>query len=157
MIRLPKDIKFSNLYKKMNILSFILIFLSILILIIKGLNLGVDFKGGTLIEVRTENNKKVFSAAKKLPEFHSTYIFEEAIGCSIMSIKGKIIQLPILFLLRQRHPNQFFSSIDFYEWLTDENWHKAFKIFEKETLSHLIEIDQITREEASKIFKKVFC
>ena len=57
MIRLPKDIKFSNLYKKMNILSFILIFLSILILIIKGLNLGVDFKGGTLIEVRTENTK----------------------------------------------------------------------------------------------------
>ena len=26
-------------------------------LLIKGLNLGVDFKGGTLIEVRTENAK----------------------------------------------------------------------------------------------------
>ena len=40
----------------MNIFSSILIFLSILVLLIKGLNLGVDFKGGTLIEVRTENS-----------------------------------------------------------------------------------------------------
>ena len=41
----------------MNIFSFMLIFLSILVLLIKGLNLGVDFKGGTLIEIRTENTK----------------------------------------------------------------------------------------------------
>ena len=41
----------------MNILSFILICLSILVLLIKGLNFGVDFKGGTLIEIRTENAK----------------------------------------------------------------------------------------------------
>ena len=56
MLKIPKDIKFSNFYKKMNIFSSILIFLSILVLLIKGLNLGVDFKGGTLIEVRTENS-----------------------------------------------------------------------------------------------------
>ena len=41
----------------MNILSCILIFLAFLVLLIKGLNLGVDFKGGTLIEVRAENIK----------------------------------------------------------------------------------------------------
>ena len=57
MFKISKDIKFSNFYKKMNVISFILICLSILILLIKGLNLGVDFKGGTLIEVRTENVK----------------------------------------------------------------------------------------------------
>ena len=34
----------------------IFIILSIIILIFKGLNLGVDFKGGTLIELRTENS-----------------------------------------------------------------------------------------------------
>ena len=54
---ISRDIKFSNFYKKMNIISSILIFLSILVLLIKGLNLGVDFKGGTLIEVRMENAK----------------------------------------------------------------------------------------------------
>ena len=56
IFKISKDIKFSNFYKKMNIFSSILIFLSILVLLTKGLNLGVDFKGGTLIEVRTENS-----------------------------------------------------------------------------------------------------
>jgi len=51
-----KDIKFSNFYKKLNILSSILIIFSIFVLLFKGLNLGVDFKGGTLIELRTENS-----------------------------------------------------------------------------------------------------
>jgi len=55
ILKIPKDIKFTTSYKKMNFLSAILILLSILILIIKGLNLGVDFKGGTLIELRSEN------------------------------------------------------------------------------------------------------
>tara|TARA_Y100000590_G_C15660016_1_gene992217 strand:+ start:688 stop:1608 length:921 start_codon:yes stop_codon:yes gene_type:complete len=51
------NIKFSNFYKKFNFLSLILIVISIGVLVIKGLNLGVDFKGGTLIEIRTENIK----------------------------------------------------------------------------------------------------
>ena len=55
IFQINKNIKFSNFYKKMNIFSLILIFLSFSILLIKGLNLGVDFKGGTLIEIRTEN------------------------------------------------------------------------------------------------------
>ena len=57
IFKISKDIKFSNFYKKMNIFSSVLIFLSVLVLLFKGLNLGVDFKGGTLIEVRTENSK----------------------------------------------------------------------------------------------------
>jgi len=52
----PKDIKFSLFYKKLNILSLILIILSISVLLFKGLNLGVDFKGGTLIELRVDNS-----------------------------------------------------------------------------------------------------
>ena len=55
--KISNDIKFSNLYKKLNILSLIFIILSILVLLFKGLNLGVDFKGGTLIEIRTESLK----------------------------------------------------------------------------------------------------
>ena len=56
IFNISKDIKFSLLYKKLNILSLILIALSISFLLFKGLNLGVDFKGGTLIEIRTENS-----------------------------------------------------------------------------------------------------
>ena len=54
-ITIHKNIKFTNYYKKFNILSSFLIIFSILIIIFKGLNLGVDFKGGTLIEVRVED------------------------------------------------------------------------------------------------------
>ena len=52
-----KEIKFSYFYKKLNILSLLFVILSIFVLLFKGLNLGVDFKGGTLIEIRTENSK----------------------------------------------------------------------------------------------------
>ena len=56
IFKLSNDIKFSYFYRKLNILSSIFIILSIIILIFKGLNLGVDFKGGTLIELRSENS-----------------------------------------------------------------------------------------------------
>ena len=53
---MSNDIKFSHFYKKLNLLSLIFIVFSIIVLLFKGLNLGVDFKGGTLIELRTENS-----------------------------------------------------------------------------------------------------
>ena len=65
IFKISRDIKFSNYYKKMNILSSILIFLSFLVLLIKGLNLGVDFKGGTLIEVRADNIKTNISEIRQ--------------------------------------------------------------------------------------------
>ena len=51
-----KLIPFNNLYKILNFTSFFLIIASILLLFFKGLNYGVDFKGGTLIEIRTTDN-----------------------------------------------------------------------------------------------------
>ena len=56
IFNIPKDIKFSLFYKKLNILSIMLIFFSVSFLLFKGLNFGVDFKGGTLIEVRVESS-----------------------------------------------------------------------------------------------------
>jgi len=60
-----KFIKFSNYYKKLNIISLIFFILSILIIFVKGLNLGVDFKGGTLIEIRSENSKITISEIRQ--------------------------------------------------------------------------------------------
>ena len=51
-----KIIPFNSLYKTFNSASIILLIISLLLLLIKGLNYGVDFKGGTLIEIRTNNN-----------------------------------------------------------------------------------------------------
>ena len=48
------NIQFNKFYKKFNIISMTLIFFSLLLLMFKGLNYGVDFKGGTLIELRSD-------------------------------------------------------------------------------------------------------
>ena len=51
-----QNISFNKFYRKFNILSLVLILFSLVLLIFKGLNYGVDFKGGTLIEIRTDQN-----------------------------------------------------------------------------------------------------
>jgi len=48
-------INFSSLFKIANLISFIAVLVSIFFLFFKGLNYGVDFKGGTLLEIRIDN------------------------------------------------------------------------------------------------------
>ena len=57
MFNFRSDIRFINYFKIFNFLSLILIIISIGSIIYKGLNFGVDFKGGTLIELRVENTE----------------------------------------------------------------------------------------------------
>ena len=65
MISIKKNINFTNYYKVMNISSIIVILFSIFFLLFKGLNLGVDFKGGTLIELRTDNPNVEISSIRQ--------------------------------------------------------------------------------------------
>tara|TARA_X000000950_G_scaffold32223_1_gene34781 strand:- start:1379 stop:2266 length:888 start_codon:yes stop_codon:yes gene_type:complete len=51
-------ISFNKYYNRFNILSLLLVIISLLLLTFKGLNFGIDFKGGTLIELRS-NDKKI--------------------------------------------------------------------------------------------------
>jgi preprotein translocase subunit SecF len=51
-------INFNKFYKLFNLISLGLVIISILLLSFKGLNFGVDFKGGTLIELRS-NDKSI--------------------------------------------------------------------------------------------------
>ena len=62
---IKKIILFNNLYKTCNLASIILIIISLLLLLIKGLNYGVDFKGGTLIEIRTNDKNISISDLRK--------------------------------------------------------------------------------------------
>ena len=48
---------FSSKFKKANIFSLVLFFTSIILIGFKGLNYGIDFKGGTLIELRSNNSE----------------------------------------------------------------------------------------------------
>ena len=50
-------IAFNKYYNHFNVLSSALIIISLLLLIFKGLNFGIDFKGGTLIELRSNDTK----------------------------------------------------------------------------------------------------
>jgi len=50
-------IAFNKYYNKFNILSTALVIFSLLFLFFKGLNFGIDFKGGTLIELRSTDTK----------------------------------------------------------------------------------------------------
>jgi preprotein translocase SecF subunit len=47
---------FAKNFKKANFLSLVLFFLSIILIAFKGLNYGIDFKGGTLMEIRIADN-----------------------------------------------------------------------------------------------------
>ena len=50
-------IAFNRYYNHFNIVSITLVVISLLFLVFKGLNFGIDFKGGTLIELRSNDSK----------------------------------------------------------------------------------------------------
>ena len=61
---IKNNINFSKYYKNFNLISGILIYISICLLFFKGLNFGIDFKGGTLIELRANDNQINVSALR---------------------------------------------------------------------------------------------
>ena len=52
---MSKNINFSSKFKLANILSFGVFLISVIFISFKGLNYGIDFKGGTLIELRADS------------------------------------------------------------------------------------------------------
>tara|TARA_B110001452_G_scaffold200198_1_gene170203 strand:- start:366 stop:1253 length:888 start_codon:yes stop_codon:yes gene_type:complete len=58
-------INFNKFYRLFNIISVLLIAASISLLSFKGLNFGVDFKGGTLIELQTSDDNIDISTLRK--------------------------------------------------------------------------------------------
>ena len=61
-----KKINFVSKFKNANIVSIVLFILSIIFIYFKGLNYGIDFKGGTLIELRTDKSVEASSIRDSL-------------------------------------------------------------------------------------------
>ena len=65
-------IAFNKYYNHFNVLSSALIIISLLLLMFKGLNFGIDFKGGTLIELRSNDQKINVSTLRAVSYTHLT-------------------------------------------------------------------------------------
>ena len=66
---MDNKINFLKFFKIANIFSILAIIISILFLFLKGLNYGVDFKGGTLLEIRiSDTNVKIQDVRSSLRE-----------------------------------------------------------------------------------------
>jgi preprotein translocase SecF subunit len=59
------QINFNKYFKKFNIFSISFVIISIFLLFFKGLNYGVDFKGGTLIELRATDDQITISQLRQ--------------------------------------------------------------------------------------------
>ena len=59
------QINFNKYSKTFNIFSISLVIFSIILLLFKGLNYGVDFKGGTLIELRATDKQITISQLRQ--------------------------------------------------------------------------------------------
>jgi preprotein translocase SecF subunit len=61
------NFNFAKFFKKFNLISIVLTLISLLLIILNGLNYGIDFKGGTLLEIRLDDkNTKISSIRDSL-------------------------------------------------------------------------------------------
>ena len=61
---MKNNIQFNRFYKVFNFISLALVIISVLLILFKGLNFGVDFKGGTLIELRVNDKQTNISSLR---------------------------------------------------------------------------------------------
>ena len=74
---MKNNYEFNKYNKVFNYISILISVISIVFLLFKGLNFGVDFKGGTLIEIRIDNinvNKQLLSlSSNNIDEFERKF------------------------------------------------------------------------------------
>ena len=80
-------IDFYSFRKKSYLISLALIALTTLIIFFKGLNLGIDFKGGLNIEVETELTNTELSSFVRDLDLNREFLIKKEIGSNIYSIR----------------------------------------------------------------------
>ena len=98
-LKIYKNIKFTNYYKKLNFLSLFLILASLLVLFFQGLNFGVDFKGGTLIEIRVDN------PVIRIGDIRESFVKMNLGDINVKKFSAKEISVEVT--LKIKNPNNF--------------------------------------------------
>ncbi len=80
-------INFYSFKNKSYILSLFLIVFTIIVIFFKGLNLGIDFKGGLNFEVQTQLNNKEISQIFKIIESDREILIKKEIGSDVYTIR----------------------------------------------------------------------
>ena len=81
-------IAFNKYYNHFNIVSTFLIVVSLVLLIFKGLNFGIDFKGGTLIELRSTDTKINVSSLRDKDLYSKRYWLSHCIFKCVLNTQS---------------------------------------------------------------------
>ena len=110
-------ISFNRFYNQFNILSAIMIVISLLLLIFKGLNFGIDFKGGTLIELRSSETKiNVSSLRDNLSQMNLGDISVKKFGNDqdyLIKFENKDNKKDVVEDIRTKFDESFGNNFDF--------------------------------------------
>ena len=110
-------ISFNRFYNQFNILSAIMIVISLLLLIFKGLNFGIDFKGGTLIELRSSETKiNVSSLRDNLSQMNLGDISVKKFGNDqdyLIKFENKNNKKDVVEDIRTKFDESFGNNFDF--------------------------------------------
>tara|TARA_B100001741_G_scaffold239921_1_gene200914 strand:- start:312 stop:1202 length:891 start_codon:yes stop_codon:yes gene_type:complete len=110
-------IPFNKYYDKFNIISGILILVSLLLLSFKGLNFGIDFKGGTLIELRSnDNNINVSSLRDKFNQMNLGDVSVKKFGNDtdyLIKFENKDNKKNIIEEVKENLENSYGSNFNF--------------------------------------------
>ncbi len=80
-------INFYSFKNKSYLFSSILILITIIVIFLKGLNLGIDFKGGLNFEVQTKLNNKQISEVLKVVDSDREILIKREIGSDVFTIR----------------------------------------------------------------------
>ena len=110
-------IAFNKYYNKFNFISSLLVIISLLLLVFKGLNFGIDFKGGTLIELRSSDNKiNISSLRDKFNQMDLGDISVKNFGNEkdfLIKFENKNNKVNIIEEIKENLDKSFGNSFDF--------------------------------------------
>ena len=91
---------FEQKFKFANISSIFLVLMSILMILFKGLNFGIDFKGGTLMELRCDStNVQISDVRSSFKKFDLGDINVKEFGKKeiiLLSLREKILMIKLV-------------------------------------------------------------